>query len=128
MLGCRSRARGVVATATCWRSWRISDSQFERARRRLAGRRRQRERERAALADLALDPDLPAVMLDDLAADRQAEAGALRLVGEGVADLLEPLEHLRLVRRRDAHAGVDDAHDERAVLLHGAAGDRCPCR
>ena len=72
------------------------------------------------LPELALHPDAAAVVLDDLPADRQAEPGALRLVGERVAHLLEALEHLGLVGGRDAHAGVDDAHDELAVLRRAA--------
>ena len=59
------------------------------------------------LPERALHPDPAAVVLDDLAADRQAQPGALGLVGERVADLLEALEHLGLVVGGDAHAGVD---------------------
>src|SRR4051812_46819575 len=53
---------------------------------------RQGEGEGAAVAWLRLDPDAPVVMLDDLLADRQAQPGPLRLVGEDIADLLEFLE------------------------------------
>ena len=53
------------------------------------------------------------MMLDDFAADWQAEPGALRLVRQGVADLLEALEDLGLIRRRNAETGIDDADDER---------------
>ena len=56
------------------------------------------------------------MILDNLLADGQAEAGALGLVGEGIADLLEFLEDLGLVGRCDADAGVRDADDQFAAL------------
>ena len=63
-------------------------------------------------------------MLDDLPADRQAEAGALRLVGQRIADLLEAFEDLGLIGRRNAETGIDDADDEIAAAPDSAARDR----
>src|SRR5438128_1477697 len=77
--------------------------------RRVGFRRdRERERERAADAGLGLDPEPAVVVLDDLAADREAKACALRLVQDRIhlADLLEFAEHHLLVLWRDADAGV----------------------
>ena len=119
MRGWRSAVRGVVTT-TCSRSWRISAASSTGGAAptpsdscsAVTGSENENV---LPLPELALHPDPAAVVLDDLAADRQAEAGALRLVGERVADLLEALEHLRLIRRRDAHAGVDDADDDLAA-------------
>ena len=63
--------------------------------RRACGRSRAVKQKRAALARLALDPDLAAHQLGQLLADRQAEAGAAVLArGRGVG-LLEGLEQLR---------------------------------
>ena len=62
-----------------------------------------------------LEPEAAAVVLDDLAADGQAEAGAARRVGEGVAGLGEGLEDLGLIVRGDADAGVDDRDLDAAV-------------
>ena len=63
-------------------------------------------------------------MLDDFPADGQAESGALGLVGQGVADLLEALENLRLIAGGNADARVDDADDDLGTLEPGAACDR----
>jgi hypothetical protein len=51
----------------------------------------------APAPEIALDPEPPAEMLDDLAADVQTETASVRLVGELVADLVELAEDLRLV-------------------------------
>src|SRR6185295_5268806 len=63
--------------------------------------------ERAPLAGLRLDPDAPAVALDDLLHDREpdARAGVIRLV-------VQPLEH-----HEDAIAVLRVQAD--AVVLHG---------
>jgi hypothetical protein len=53
-------------------------------------------------------------MLDDLAADRRAQTGSARLVGQGVAGLGELLENTLMVLCRNAHAGVGDADDDLA--------------
>ena len=58
---------------------------------------RKREGECAAFARLAFDPDLPAVIFDNLLADRQAQPGSFGLVGERVSNLFEFLEDLRLI-------------------------------
>ena len=77
----------------------------------------------AAVAGLAFDPDAAAVVFDDLLADGQAEAGALGLVSERVADLLEALEDFGLVGRCDADTGVTDADDQIAALGMSCEGD-----
>ena len=48
--------------------------------------------------------------MDDLAADRQPQAGALRLLRQRVADLAEFLEDHALVVSTDADAVVRDLH------------------
>src|SRR5205814_4961598 len=72
------------------------------------GSDRQRERERRALADLALHPDLAAMQLDELPREREAEAGALTPPGVVRARLTKLLEDQRLLVVRDADAGVRD--------------------
>ena len=71
----------------------------------------QSEGERAALPGLALYPDTSSVIFDDFLADRQAQACAFGLVGEGVADLFELLKDFWLIGGCDANAGVRDADD-----------------
>src|SRR4051812_36585838 len=65
------------------------------------------EAEGGAVARLRLDPDPAAVALDDLAAERQADAGAGVLVA-GV-QALEHAEDALVVLGRDADAVVGDA-------------------
>src|SRR3546814_20969222 len=60
-------------------------------------------------AELALQAQRAVVHLDEGAAERQAEAGALVLAAEPGLDLGEGLQHPRLVVLGDADAGVDDA-------------------
>src|SRR5829696_4432294 len=70
---------------------------------------RNRESERAAFAGLRLHPDPSAVPIDDLLADREADAGA-RVLGLRV----EPLEHHEDpfgVLRIEADAIVRDRED-----------------
>ena len=57
---------------------------------------RQREDEAAAVPELALDPDPPAVQLDESLRERETEAGALALLDADVG-LLELLEDPLLV-------------------------------
>ena len=64
--------------------------------------RRQEERERAALADLALDVDLAAEQARDLAADREPEAGAAVTAARRPVRLLEGLEDQAELVVRDA--------------------------
>ena len=76
---------------------------------------RQVEREGAALPVHAGQPDLAAEQRGQLAADRQAEAGAAVLARGAGVGLLEGLEDEPLLLRRDADAGVLDR--ERDHLL-----------
>src|SRR5213592_4477359 len=69
---------------------------------------RERERERGALADLALYPDLAAVQLDELPREREPEARALVLLGVVAPDLPELLEDRFLILGSNAHARVAD--------------------
>src|SRR5258708_7016685 len=76
---------------------------------------RQREGEAGALAQAALDPHAAAEMLDDLAADVQPEAAAVRLGGERVAHLAELVEDHALVGGIDAPAVVAHPGAQRAA-------------
>ena len=94
-----------------------------RSAARLADRRtdigeRQIERERAADAGLAAQLDLAAEQVRQLAADRQAEAGAAVFAAGAGVGLLERLEDDALLLRRDADAGVGDLerHHRRRVV------------
>src|SRR5215216_6419227 len=84
---------------------------------------RNAEREGRSLAKLAGNPDGATEALQDLAADRQTEPGALRLVGQRVAGLLEALEYLLLIGRGDADAVVLDVHAQETRLLPGFEAD-----
>src|SRR5207244_10197510 len=64
---------------------------------------------RRALADDTLDADAAVVLLDDLAADAEAQAGAAAALVVGVLGGEERLEDLAEVVGRDADAGVGDA-------------------
>ena len=64
------------------------------------------EREGAAAPRLAGDGDAAAHQLDELAADRQPEAGAAEAPGDAGVDLAERLEQAGGLRRREADAGV----------------------
>src|SRR5689334_7064360 len=68
----------------------------------LPSRKREAEHGSAALA--CVDPDPPAMALDDLAADREADAGSL--VGVAVVQALEHLEDVLALVGRDADAAV----------------------
>ena len=78
---------------------------------RAAGRDGDREGEGEGRppARLALGPDLAPMRGDDLAGDRQAQAGA---VGLRAGDAVELLEEVRQVLRRDALAGVGDGESD----------------
>ena len=85
---------------------------------------RQVERESAAHAGRAAQPDLAAEQVRKLAADREAEArAAVFAAGAGVG-LLERLEDDLLLLRRDADAGVRDLerHHRRRVAQHRMIG------
>ena len=76
---------------------------------------RQVQREGAAFARGAVDPDLAAKEPGDLAADREAQAGTAELsAGAGVA-LLERLEDDAVLLLRDADAAVADAERHHGV-------------
>src|SRR5689334_6029789 len=86
---------------------------------------RERECERRALTGLALDPDTPAVQLDELAREREAETGALVLLGVVRPDLAELFEHRVEIFRGNADAGIahgdlDLAVQTLAAHLHAA--------
>ena len=74
--------------------------------------RGQVERERAAPVDLALDVDLAAEQPRDLAADREAEAGAAVAPARRSVGLLERLEDQAQLVPRDADAGVLDGEPD----------------
>src|SRR5581483_11767179 len=76
------------------------------------------EPEGAAPPFLAFDADPALVLLDDVAADREAEAGAALLPVIGSIHLPEALEDLVAELRRDAAPLVLDAHFDPAVLLN----------
>src|SRR5688572_8880116 len=88
--------------------------------RRRRGRRAvgQREAEGGAAARGRLDPDAPAVALDDLAAHREADAGAL--VGLARVQALEHLEDPLAVAPVDADPVVGHAHRPAAGTPLGA--------
>ena len=70
--------------------------------------------------DLAVEPDLPAVLLDDLAGDRHAEPDAARLaVGE--EGLVDP----RLQLLGDSVAGVGEVDLDVFVAARASAPGRC---
>src|SRR5712675_472292 len=64
--------------------------------------------EGGAEAEVALRPDGAAVLLDDAAADGEAEAGAALLAGVGGLDLLEAVEDAVELVGGDAAAFVDN--------------------
>src|SRR5438045_1783345 len=84
-----------------------------RLRRRL---HRQRHGERAALVDLRLDGDVPAVHPDHLAGQRQAQARAGDLRDPRVLGAVEALEDPLGVLGADADAGVGDGYRDLAVV------------
>src|ERR1700745_2869391 len=75
------------------------------------------EGERRAFARFALDPYLATMQLDELAREREAQAGPLLLSRVIVPDLPELLEHRCLIFRRDADAGVADGDHGVRVLF-----------
>src|SRR5581483_11835474 len=93
----------------------------------LPGAPRERDRDRGSLAFAALEGDRPAVLLDERAGDREAEARARDGAAGGGRRAEEPREDLRLLVGRDADAVVaDDDTSTLAVALdadrHRAAG------
>ena len=68
--------------------------------------------ERGAGAEVALSPDGATVLLDDAAADGEAQAGAAFLAGVGGLDLLEAVEDGVELVGGDAAAFVDDLEED----------------
>src|SRR5215218_7986916 len=106
---------------------RVSHGRAVLARARLAllqgaRHRRQREAERAALAERALAPDAAAVLLHDRAGDRQAEARAALLARVARVHLLEAVEDRLALVGGDAAAAV--AHPERHPVLAPLGAER----
>src|SRR5262245_42650712 len=82
---------------------------------------RQFDRERRALADDAFDTDSPAVLLDNLPADAQAQAGAAVAVLVWFFRRVERLENQAELVRSDANACVGDldlGHAAAAIGSH----------
>ena len=77
--------------------------------------------ERAANAQLRLDPDAPAMALDDLLADGKADAGA-RVLAHGMQPLKQHEDALEVLRL-DADAVVGHRDAPFARLLGGAHVD-----
>ncbi len=67
-------------------------------------------------------PDLAAEQRRELAADREAEAGAAVLAAGAGVGLLERLEDQPLLLRRDADAGVGDLEGDRAAGANRSIG------
>src|SRR5262245_51716709 len=84
---------------------------------------RQREIERRSLAQLGLDPDAPAMHLDDALRDRQPQTGPALLARTRIVGLLELLEDFRLIGRGNAGSGVAYRDRERSVRCLGADRD-----
>src|SRR5262245_58370736 len=85
--------------------------------RSLSPTHRDRERERGADTDLALDPDLAAVQLNELPTQGEPQPGALLLRGAG-SNLTKLLEDRLLVLQRDADPDVADRDLDRPVHRH----------
>src|SRR5437899_654157 len=79
--------------------------------------------EGGALVQAALDPDAPAVHLDELLGDAQAEAGATELARDGRVDPAELGEYLGELVRRDADPGVRHAVAHAVAVARGADRD-----
>src|SRR5947208_1591589 len=103
-----SERRGIATSAMAEGLQRSGGGHGDHVGGRPVARRRGRQGEAedrpAALA--AVGPDAPAVALDDLAADRQPDAGAL--VALAVVQALDHLEHAVAMLGLDADAGVRD--------------------
>src|ERR1051326_3428537 len=87
---------------------------------------RQLDGKGGALADHALDTDAPAVLLDDLPADAQAQSGAAVAVLVRLFGGVERLENEAKLIRSDADAAVGDAHLGHVGTAGGAGGDAPP--
>ena len=93
---------------------------------------RDADRERAPLAGLALQVDVAAEQLGQLADDRQAQPGPLMLAGQDVVALAGGLRLAELLEDRlpillgDADPGILDLDDHEPALGAGPEGDAAP--
>src|SRR5262245_45164557 len=78
------------------------------------------EVERRSFARLGLDPNAPAVHLDDALGDRQPETGPALLARDRAVGLLELLEDLGLISRGNTRTRVADLNRECPVRCLGA--------
>ena len=96
---------------------RPSGARLDRLRRPFPGRDAGKvDLERRAVPGLAVDPDVPAALLDDAVHGRQPEPGALA----GRLGREERLE--RVLRTVGVHAAAGVAHREHHVLARRDAG------
>src|SRR5215469_6097023 len=79
------------------------------------GASRELHLERRTLAQGRLDPNAPAVHLDDLLGDGEPEAGAALGLGKGAVDLMELLEDARPLVLGNAGPRIGHAHVEVTV-------------
>src|SRR5687767_14930872 len=86
-------------------------------------RRGNGEKESAAVAEFALDPDFAAVGLDDVFDDGEAEAGAALVAGAGAIDTVEAFEDAALRFGRNAGAIVGDGDGGALTIGFGGDGD-----
>src|SRR2546428_1825467 len=86
------------------------------------------DREHAALAGLALDPDVAAMQSGETPRQREPKAGALLLAIDSRIDLLELVEDPALVSDRDADAGVGDRNLGRVRKTRSGDADGPACR
>src|SRR6478752_6216325 len=77
--------------------------------------------EGSSLAERRFDPDAAAMHLDDLLGDRKPEAGPALGLGVGAVDLVELVEHARVLVCRYAGARVGDGDGK--VAAHGTGRD-----
>src|SRR5712692_10892103 len=90
-------------------------------------RDRQRKAERAALTHFAAHPDRSAVQLDELATERQAQAGPF-LLRRARPDLAELLEDDALIFRGDTNPGVPHRYLHTSVPRRRLNRDPTPFR
>src|SRR4029450_1662404 len=93
-----------------------------------ASAHRQGEGKGRPLAQVALDPDLAAVQLDELLREGQPEARAFLLACLIAPHLAELLEDGRLILGGDPDPGVGDGDLDRAVFPAGLKADPAPFR
>src|SRR5262245_21240069 len=86
----------------------------------IGGGERDRESERAATTGRGLDPDAPAVRVDDALRDREAEAGT---PSAGPTTLPVAGAHVRHVLGGDAGAGVRNREQHAVLVAAGADPD-----